>query len=98
MFKPRDYNISSVDTAIVTIAGEWAVREMNTETGKISLLPAKYKDGDTVIKWIGGACTSLLLELTAGRGEEGEISEETYSKEEFLSGEARFSLEEPNVS
>lgn len=97
VFKPRDYNISSVDTAIVTIAGEWAVREMNTETGKISPLPAKYKDGDTVIKWIGGACTSLLLELTAGRGEEGEISEETYSKEKFLSGEARFSLEEPNV-
>ena len=97
VYKPRDYNISSVDTALVTIRGEWAVKELDTHSGEIRPLPAKYTGGNTVIKWIGGSCTSLLLELTPGKGETGETKEESYQKEEVLSDQAHFSLEEPNV-
>lgn len=97
VYKPRDYNISYIETAIVTIRGEWKIKELDTETGDIRPFPAKYTDKNTVIKWIGGPCKSLLLELEAGRGEVGEATEASFAKEEFLSGEARFSLEEPNV-
>ena len=41
VYKPRDYNISSVDTALVTIRGEWAVKKLDTHSGEIRPLPAK---------------------------------------------------------
>ena len=83
--------------AFIASFGEWKVTLLDTETGEISPMPAKYEGGNTLVKWISGACSSLLLELEEGRGEFGEVSEESFSGETVLAGEAEISLSEPNV-
>lgn len=97
LYREGDLDISFIETLLVRLRGEYKVTLMNTETGEFSPMPAKYEGGNTIVKWIGGACSSLLLELEAGRGEVGEMSESGFSAEEFLAGEADISLSEPNV-
>lgn len=97
MNRTNDLDISFLESLNVSIKGEWKVTELDTQTGEIRPVPAKYDGGKTLIRWISGACSSLLLELEAGRGECGEIKEARFTGEEFLSGEAEISLEEPNV-
>ncbi len=97
LYRADDLDISYLETLTVKLRGEWKVTLLDTETGEIRPLPARYECGNTYIKWISGACSSLLLELEAGRGETGEIRERGFAAEEFLAGEAEISLTEPNV-
>lgn len=97
IYRPADINLAYIETLNVEIKGEWKVSLMDTQTGEIKPMPARYSGGNTRIKWVCGVCDSLLLELEAGRGEEGETKEESFAAEEFLSGRAEFSLSEPNV-
>lgn len=97
LYRAGDLDISFLDILTVKLRGEWKVTLLDTETGEISPMPAKYEGGNTLVKWISGACSSLLLELEEGRGEFGEVSEESFSGETVLAGEAEISLAEPNV-
>lgn len=97
IYRAADMNLSGTDALTLEIKGEWKISRMDTQTGEIKPMRARYTDTNTVVKWIGGVCDSLLLEMEEGRGEEGDEKEEAFTAEEFLPGRAAFSLSEPNV-
>lgn len=96
--EPKDYDVSPIEGYTITIKGEWKLKLFDTLTGDIKPLAATYKDGNTSFKWICGRCDSILVELEKGKRLSGYCFEEkNYSKTEFLSPAADYSLSEPNI-
>lgn len=57
----------SKETYVITIKGEYIPTLMDTETGDIKPIPARYEQGNTLIDWTCYAEGSLLLRLDKGR-------------------------------
>ena len=97
---PRNYDVSPVVGHRVMLKGEWTVHEYETLTGVKRRLQVTYENGKTVLPWVCGHDSSLLLELTEGRDTEagGYLNtEKKFTDFEYPAHEASFSLSEPNV-
>ncbi len=94
----RDYDTVRREVYDIVFKGEWKLDKLDTLTGARSELAAEYDGGNTVLRWECYRCDSLLLELSAGRRCDGEmLLDNEYVSCEFLSPDAEFTLEEPNV-
>ena len=81
----------------ITIPGEFIPTLMNTETGEITPMPARYANGSTLIDWDCYAQSSLLLRLESGKREIAAPAAQTFTATQYLSGPAEMILHEPNV-
>lgn len=94
----KDYNAESPEKYVITFKGEWILDLFDTLDGTKKELAAEYENGNTVISWECYRCDSLLLEMTPGKRESGELlKQKTYTESEYLDDSASFTLEEPNV-
>ena len=82
---------------VITINGEFVPTLMDTETGDITTIPARYENGNTLIDWECYAESSILLWLEKGRTEAVcDVTEEKIQSVAEL-GEAVLTLHEDNV-
>ncbi len=98
--KPRNYDVSPVIGHKIYLQGEWTVYEYETLKGIKRRMQVTYENGKTVLPWICGHDSSLLLELTPERDTEkgGFVYAETaYTRSEYPAYSASFALSEPNV-
>jgi len=89
--------VDAEEKYVITIRGEYAVTLLNSETGEISPMPARYAGGSTLIDWNCYAQSSLLLRLEPGRCEAEPAAVEPDGEMEYLPGECELILHEPNV-
>ena len=82
---------------VITLHGEYAVTLLDSETGAISPMPARYAGGNTLIDWSCYAQSSLLLRLESGKNEIPAAQPEPERRMEYLNGPAQLILDEPNV-
>ncbi len=98
--KPRNYDVSPVINHKIYLQGEWTVHEYETLAGIKRRMSVTYENGKTVLPWLCGHDSSLLLELSPGKDtEEGGFQ---YQEKEFIQSEypahfASYELSEPNV-
>lgn len=81
----------------VSIKGIYRPTVMDTLTGEMYEIPARYENGKTVIDWECNAQSSILLRLENGRADilaDSCEADETYT---YLNTEAELILSEPNV-
>ncbi|MBO4216998.1 MAG: hypothetical protein J5940_03550 [Clostridia bacterium] len=64
----KNYDTSYYETYKIKIKGEYLPTELDTSTGREEPLYFEYANGDTVVTWKCGACSSLLLKLVEGKG------------------------------
>lgn len=80
------------------VHGEWKVSLMDTFSGDIRGIAAKYQDSMTYVPLELEAHGSLLLRLSPGRMETGDdLCGNTFTEVARLKGEVPISLDEPNV-
>lgn len=100
VLKPRNYDVSYIESYYVNLKGEWTVSEYDTLAGEKRKLKVSYRNGKTVFPWVCGGDSSLLLELTPEKdaSEDGFVYvDKDYSKAEYPAHCAKFELSEPNV-
>lgn len=85
------------ESYVITLNGELAPTLMDTETGDITPIAARYENGNTLIDWDCYAESSILLWLERGRAEERAVGEEKTAKEVVELNEAALTLHEDNV-
>ncbi len=98
--KPRNYDVSPVISHRVYLKGEWTVYEYETLSGVKRRMKVTYENGKTVLPWVCGHDSSLLLELTSGRDmEDGGFvyDDKGFTNSEYPAYSASFELSEPNV-
>lgn len=82
----------------IRLRGDWRVTELDTQTGKSTLLAARHDEGWTSLHHDFAGCGSLLLSLAPGRSAGGRAYAPTAATEgRLLSGPLPISLSEPNV-
>lgn len=100
VLKPRNYDVSSIESYYVNLKGEWTVSEYDTLAGEKRRLKVSYRNGKTVFPWVCGSDSSLLLELLPGKDEAADgfvYADKDYRKAEYPAHCAKFELSEPNV-
>ncbi len=98
--KPLNYDVSQIIRHKVYLSGEWTVFEYETISGIKRRMKVTYENGKTVLPWVCGNDSSLLLELIPERDtQEGgfEYEEKDYIKAEYPAYSASYELSEPNV-
>ena len=94
---PDDYDTCSSEEYRISFDGEFKAEEFDTLTGETRKLGAEYLNGKTVIKWICGADSSLLLRLEKGREEAAASAKDVRYSVERLENLVDYELTEPNV-
>ncbi len=98
--KPRNYDVSPVINHKIFLSGEWTVHEYETMSGVKRRMQVAYENGKTVLPWICGHDSSLLLELSPEKDTENGgfvYADKNYLKAEYPAYSAEFELSEPNV-
>lgn len=95
----KNYDTSYYETYKIRLKGEFIPTELDTSTGKETDIPFEYSNGDTVITWKCGICSSLLLRLSKGKGEcKAKFpSSFEFSSYRQLESEVPYELAEDNV-
>ena len=100
VMKPRNYDVTPIESYYIHLTGEWKVTEYETLAGEIRKLKVSYQNGKTIFPWVCSRDSSLLLELVPGKDETGDgfvYIEKSYSKAEYPAHSAAYTLSEPNV-
>ncbi len=82
---------------IITVKGEYSPSVMDTQTGEIHPVGARYEKGNTLIDWSCHAQSSILLTLTPGISHASPVEAETLGSRQLIRGECEVFLHEPNV-
>lgn len=94
---PDDYDTCSQEKYKISFNGEFKATEYDSLTGEIKNIGAEYVNGKTVITWVCGADSSLLLRLESGRNESTKAHEKPDYSFERLESVVDYELAEPNV-
>lgn len=89
--------VAKAEKYIISVNGEYVPTLMDTESGEISRLSAKYEGGKTLIDWTCYSQSSILLTLTPGRSDVAPHTDSGRGQAEFIKGECQVILQEPNV-
>ncbi len=98
--KPRSYDDAPLTRYMIAIKGEWTVHEYETINGIKRRMQVSYQNGKTMLPWVCGANSSLLLELSPDRDTEKSgfvYRTKRYITSEYPAYEANYELSEPNV-
>ena len=80
------------------LKGEYRLELYDTMTGEIKPLPAAYRNGETILERQWYIHESMLLRLTAGRGETAEATEVCEAgRPSIIFDDVPVALEEPNM-
>ncbi len=85
------------ESYVITVRGEFVPTLMDTQTGDIKVIPARYENGNTIIDWECYAEDSILLRLENGKSEAVSENSDDNAKNVTKLGKAELVLSEDNV-
>ncbi|MBQ8719641.1 MAG: hypothetical protein IJY65_01245 [Clostridia bacterium] len=97
-YNSQNSKIPAKERYVITVMGEYAPTLMDTETGEVSPIPARYEGGNTKIDWECYPQSSILLTLTPGKSEVAAKQGASLGALSHLDSECELILHEPNVS
>lgn len=97
--EPGNKDLDQKDDLRITLNGEFAAEEWDTETGEVKHVAVAYGNGKTVISKVLYGYDSMLLKLTEGKGEALPFTqnETSLTEESAVKEQVSFTLSEDNA-